>query len=64
MYCISIWKTIVFAKTWEIELGELKELMKCTANTYKAFFRFNGLILSKCLKKSMKKPTVNLTMSQ
>lgn len=37
-----------FRKTWEIELGELKELMKCTANTYKAFFRFNGLILSKC----------------
>lgn len=37
-----------FRKTWEIELGELKELMKCTANTYTAFFRFNGLILSKC----------------
>ena len=39
-----------FRKSWEIKLDDLKELMKCTAETYNAFFRFNGLILSKCHK--------------
>ena len=53
-----------FRKTWEIELGELKELMKCTANTYKAFLDLMVLYLANAIKKSMKKPTANLTMSQ
>jgi hypothetical protein len=39
-----------FRKSWEIKLDDLKKLMKCEAETYNAFFRFNGLILSKCHK--------------
>lgn len=37
-----------FRNSWEIKLDDLKELLKCNAETYKTFFRFNGLVLSKC----------------
>ena len=37
-----------FRNSWEIKLDNLKELLKCNAETYKTFFRFNGLVLSKC----------------
>lgn len=39
-----------FRNSWEIKLDDLKELLKCNAETYKTFFRFNGLVLSKCHK--------------
>lgn len=37
-----------FRNSWQIKLDDLKELLKCNAETYKTFFRFNGLVLSKC----------------
>lgn len=37
-----------FRNSWEIKFDDLKELLKCNAETYKTFFRFNGLVLSKC----------------
>lgn len=44
-----------FRSSWEIKLDDLKELLNCNAETYKAFFRFNGLVLSKCHKEINKK---------
>nr|WP_303661861.1 replication initiation protein [Bacteroides intestinalis] len=34
--------------TWDIPLDELKAILRCTANTYSQFKRFNDLILKKC----------------
>ena len=39
-----------FRKEWDVSLDELKKLLKCTAETYKEFYRFNDLILKKCYK--------------
>lgn len=44
-----------FRNSWEIKLDDLKELLKCNAETYKTFFRFNGLVLSKCHQEINKK---------
>ncbi len=37
-----------FRKTWEIKLDDLKELIKCEAETYDKFKYFNDLVLKKC----------------
>lgn len=34
--------------SWEVPLDELKALMRCTADTYTQFKRFNDLVLKKC----------------
>lgn len=34
--------------TWEVELDELKALLRCEADTYKEFKYFNKLVLKKC----------------
>ena len=34
--------------TWDIPLDELKALLRCTAETYTQYKRFNGLVLKKC----------------
>lgn len=34
--------------TWDIPLDELKALMRCTADTYTQYKRFNDLVLKKC----------------
>lgn len=34
--------------TWEVDLDELKGILRCTAGTYKSYYRFNDLILKKC----------------
>lgn len=39
-----------FRGTWDIELTELKALLRCTADTYNEFKRFNDLILKRCQK--------------
>ena len=39
-----------FRGTWDIEVTELKALLRCTADTYKEFKRFNDLILKRCQK--------------
>lgn len=33
---------------WEVEVDELKSILRCTAETYKSYYRFNDLILRKC----------------
>ena len=37
-----------YRKSWEIELDELRAMLRCEAETYKQFYRFNGLVLKKC----------------
>lgn len=39
-----------FRTMWEISLEELKQILRCNANTYNQFKRFNDLILKKCFK--------------
>lgn len=34
--------------SWEIPLDELKAILRCEADTYKAYYRFNELVLKKC----------------
>ena len=34
--------------SWEVPLDELKAILRCTADTYKAYYRFNELVLKKC----------------
>lgn len=34
--------------TWDVSLDDLKTLLRCTADTYKAYYRFNELVLKKC----------------
>ena len=36
--------------SWEVPLDELKALLRCTADTYTQFKRFNDLVLKKCHK--------------
>ena len=36
--------------SWEVPLDELKALLRCTADTYTKFKRFNDLVLKKCHK--------------
>ena len=45
-----------FRKSWEVSLDELKEILSCDKEeTYKAFKRFNDLILKKILKEMHEK---------
>lgn len=37
-----------YRKSWKIPLDELKILLRCTADTYAEYKRFNDLILKKC----------------
>lgn len=39
-----------FRKTWSVSVKELKAILKCSADTYNQFFRFNDLVLKKCFK--------------
>ena len=34
--------------SWDVTLDELKALLRCTADTYSQFYRFNDLVLKKC----------------
>ena len=36
--------------SWEIDLEQLKTMLKCTAETYNEYKRFNDLVLKKCQK--------------
>lgn len=44
-----------FRSSWEISLEKLKTLLRCTAETYNEFKRFNDLVLKKCLKELTEK---------
>lgn len=39
-----------FRKTWSISVKELKTILRCSADTYTEFKRFNDLVLKKCFK--------------
>lgn len=50
-----------FRRSWEIDLTELKALLRCTANTYSQFKRFNDLVLKKCQKEILEKTDCRFT---
>ena len=50
-----------FRRSWEIDLAELKALLRCTADTYKEFKRFNDLVLKKCQKEISEKTDCRFT---
>lgn len=37
-----------FRKTWEVDVDELRQLLNCTEDYYKEFFRFNQKVLQRC----------------
>lgn len=47
-----------FRKSWSIPLGDLKALLRCTADTYTEYKRFNDLILKKCHKELNEKTNI------
>lgn len=47
-----------YRKSWTISINELKEMLRCTADTYKEYKRFNDLILKKCHKELNEKTTL------
>lgn len=50
-----------FRRSWEIDLAELKALLRCTADTYSQFYRFNDLVLKKCQKEILEKTDCRFT---
>lgn len=50
-----------FRKSWEVNLDELKTMLRCTADTYNVFWRFNDLVLRKCHKELTEKTTLRYT---
>lgn len=46
---------------WEVTLDELRAILRCTADTYKAYYRFNELVLSKCCKELNEKTDCKFT---
>ena len=49
------------SKSWTISLDELKEMLRCTADTYSQYKRFNDLILKKCYKELHEKTDLRFT---
>lgn len=47
-----------FRRSWEVDLTELKSILRCTADTYNQFYRFNELVLKKCHKELNEKTTL------
>lgn len=47
-----------YRKSWEITLGELKALLRCTADTYTEYKRFNDLVLKKCYRELNEKTNI------
>lgn len=50
-----------FRRSWEIDLLDLKSLLRCTADTYIQFKRFNDLVLKKCHKEILEKTDCRYT---
>lgn len=50
-----------FRRSWEIDLLDLKSLLRCTADTYSQFYRFNDLVLKKCHKEILEKTDCRYT---
>lgn len=49
------------SKSWIVPLDELKEMLRCTADTYDQYKRFNDLILKKCYKELHEKTDLRFT---
>ena len=49
------------SKSWTVPLDELKEILRCTADTYNQYKRFNDLILKKCYKELHEKTDLQFT---
>lgn len=47
--------------SWEIDLGDLKAMLRCTAESYDQFKRFNDLVLKKCQKEILEKTNCRYT---
>lgn len=47
--------------SWEVDLDELKALLRCTADTYNQFKCFNSLVLKKCHEELTKKTDCKFT---
>jgi len=43
------------SNSWKIGIEELKQMLRCTSETYNSYYRFNDLILKKCHKEIMEK---------
>lgn len=43
------------SNTWKISIEELKQMLRCTSETYSSYYRFNDLILKKCHKEITEK---------
>ena len=50
-----------YRKSWEIELDNLKAMLRCTADSYVQFKRFNDLVLKKCRNELMEKTSLRFT---
>ena len=49
------------SKSWTISLDELKKMLRCTADTYKQYYRFNELVLKKCYQELLEKTDLRFT---
>ena len=43
------------SNTWKIDIEDLKQMLRCTSDTYRSYKRFNDLVLKKCHKEITKK---------
>lgn len=43
------------SNSWKIGIEELKQMLRCTSETYNSYYRFNDLILKKCHKEIIEK---------
>lgn len=50
-----------FRKFWKVSLEELKKLLKCNAETYSQYKRFNDLVLKKCQKELTEKTNLRFS---
>ena len=54
-------KSRKLSKSWNVPLDELKAMLRCTADTYSQYKRFNDLILKKCQKELHEKTDLRFT---
>ena len=50
-----------FRKSWEVNLEELRQLLNCTEDYYKEFFRFNQKVLQRCQRELHEKTECRFT---
>ena len=50
-----------FRKSWKVSLEELKKILRCNAETYSQYKRFNDLVLKKCQKELTEKTNLRFS---